>query len=204
MEPKVSRHESNQSEETDDQLLDKVIAGQAESFNQLVKRYRSRIFSYGYYLLHSCDDAEDMTQETFVRAYLNLKKFRREASFYTWLFRIASNVGYQHIGKLSRQRKMKENYANNQPAGNQQECASPETMLLKTEVQQVVFEAMQQLRPKHREALILKEINGLEVQEVANICRVPEGTIKSRLNRARTELKKQINRMSRLGGELVQ
>lgn len=201
MEPNVKKNDSIVREETDDQILDKIAAGHEEAFNLLVKRYRSRIYSYGYYLLRSSDDAEDLTQETFVRAFMNLSKFRREARFYTWLFRIASNVGYQLIGKLARQRQMKENYANDQQPNSPNHVVTPEALALQSEVQEVVFEAMQKLRPKHREALILKEINGLDVLEVAKICSVPEGTIKSRLNRARVELKNQIKRINSKGGQ---
>ncbi len=183
----------------DNRLIDLVLAGQEQAFNQLVHKYQGRIYNYVFYLLHNADEAQDVTQETFIRAYMNLAKFRREASLITWLYRIAANTAYQTIRKLVRQRKIKENVLQDQPQEHNKKL-SPEDEVITGETQRKVQEALDKLKPKHKQVLILKELQGLDVLEVAVICGVPEGTIKSRLNRARLELRHHLERSAGKGG----
>ncbi len=184
---------------SDDQLIDLVLDGQEQAFNQLVHKYQGRIYNYAFYLLHSPDEAQDVTQETFIRAYMNLSKFRREASLITWLYRIAANTAYQAMRKLVKHRRIKEKAVQEQPR-DPANTVTPEDHFRTSEAQRHLLGALDKLRPKHKQVLILKELQGLDVLEVAKICGVPEGTIKSRLNRARLELRRQLVRGAGKGG----
>ena len=149
--------------------------------------------------LGSRDDALDVAQQAFVLAWKKLSTFRREAEFYSWLYRIARNVA------ISRIRRPKINSgsldhlydaAGFEPADEHSESA-PDHILLQTEQIQMVQHALQEIAEEFRQPLVLKEIDGLTYEEIAQIIDIPLGTVRSRIFRARQELIERLKRLSK-------
>jgi RNA polymerase sigma-70 factor (ECF subfamily) len=173
----------------DNTLIEQTLKGQTNAFDMLVTRYRDRVYSLAYYMLSNAYEAEDIAQEVFVRAYINLGKFRRESGFYTWLYRIAVNIVYTQAKKYSRRRTLYEDSFREQDYSRSQAAESPEAAAQSQELREMILRAIHHLDPRFRQVLVLKELEGLDISEVAHILGLPEGTVKSRLFRAREDLK---------------
>ncbi len=175
---------------SDKALIERTLKGENGAFDMLVTRYRDRVFSLAYHMLQNAFEADDVAQEVFVKAYRNLGKFRQEASLFTWLYRIAVNEIYTRTKKTSRRRALYENALQESSRLHATPLASPEDLAQSGELKEMILKAINQLDPRFRQVLILKELEGLEVGEVARILGLPEGTVKSRLFRAREDLKR--------------
>lgn len=180
----------------DVQLIEKTLAGDQAAFGELVLRYQDRLFGTLVHMLGSVHDARDVAQETFLSAFEKLHTFRKEASFYSWLFRIAYNAAMTNRRKLKRRRSSLD--ANLERAGDeptdQNPTSDPTHQLRTAEKIQQVRDALEQLAPDYRDALILKEIEGMRYEEIAKVLDCPLGTVRSRIHRARFELKEILER----------
>jgi RNA polymerase sigma-70 factor (ECF subfamily) len=188
MEPKNHYHSPLTPEMSDHVLIDHTLAGRTAAFDMLVSRHRQRIYTHAFYMLQDSYAADDITQEAFVKAYQALSNFKFEASFLTWLFRITTNLCYSYLKHNFARHKYQavdfENLLNILKSGGK----SPDESAAEYELQNEVYNTLQRLRPRLRQVLVLKEIDGLEVSEVAKVLKIPVGTVKSRLCRAREEM----------------
>ena len=183
---------------TDDQLLiERCRSGHPEAFGDLVTKYQRRLVRTLSTLLGNGHDALDVAQDAFLKAYLNLDSFRGDAAFYSWLFRIAWN-GAATLRRKQRVRASASLDAIRELSGIEPDDISPAsdpTRALQTsEDQQLLRQALNELGEDYRTALILKEIEGLSYEEIATLTDCPIGTVRSRIHRARQELRAKLDR----------
>lgn len=177
---------------TDDhQLIQQCLNGDPNAFGTLVERYQDRLYSTVYRLLNNAEDAQDVVQEAFVHAYQSLYNFKGSSQFFTWLYRIAINTAISH--KRKRRIVISIDAARNGEPSPEPEDGSeltrPSHALELEEEAQRVQRALAQLSPEHRAVLVLKDMEGQKYEEMAEILEVPVGTIRSRLHRARIEMR---------------
>ncbi len=183
------------SQADDQQLIQECLAGQTEAFGQLVLRYQDRLFHAILLMVGSQDDARDLAQEAFIHAYRRLDSFRGDSAFYTWLFRIAVNATISFRRKAARQKASSvetAREATGQEPTDQRADVSPSFQLETNEQQALVQRALKDLSEEFRMALVLTEIEGRSYEEAAELCDCPIGTIRSRVHRARAELKERL------------
>ena len=176
---------------TDEQLMERVINGDMDAFENLVCRYQDRIINFTYRMVKNYEVAEELAQETFLRVFRKAHTFRLNARFSTWLYRIASNLSINEIKKKKRapvvslERFTSENRNEiNLPAFGD-EFHSPDRQLLNKELKEAIERNIQEIPSRYRSAFILRDIQGLSYEEIAGILKCPLGTVKSRVNRAR-------------------
>lgn len=177
-------------------LVARAQAGEEHAFDRLVDLYHDKIYNYVVRMVSDPSEAEDITQEAFVKAYRNLRSFRGAASFQTWLYRIANNLTIDSV----RRRKRRDNTVSlDEPVEGEEgslsreledaQTVGPGQSLETAELQHFVHEAIQELSPKLRAVVVMYELQGLSYEEIADILHCPLGTVKSRLFNARMELK---------------
>ncbi|MDP3111514.1 MAG: sigma-70 family RNA polymerase sigma factor [Thermodesulfovibrionales bacterium] len=179
------------SEKFDDlQALKRFKNGDISAFEELVLNYQDRIYNLCLYMLGSKHDAEDAAQDTFLKAYRSLNDFKPNASLYTWIYRIAVNtcIDYKRkplLESLFRRSDTGEEVVIEHPS----DSPSPEKVYESKQIQNALQEALRKLSPKLRAVIVLKEMEGLSYEEIADTLDVSIGTVKSRISRARDELK---------------
>lgn len=174
---------------TDKELIDRVKKGEKSAYDLLVLKYQQRIVNLVSRFVRNQSDAFDVTQEAFIKAYRALPNFRGDSAFYTWLYRIAVNTAKNHLAVQSR-RPSGGNYdvaeiEQIEGADALKEQATPESLLLKDELQATVLKAIEELPEDLKTAIMLREIDGLSYEEIANVMECPIGTVRSRIFRAR-------------------
>jgi RNA polymerase sigma-70 factor (ECF subfamily) len=174
----------------DDKIIENIKNDDKAAFAALIEKYGDRIYTLCRYLLEIPQDAEDAAQDTFVKAFHGLKSFTSASSLYTWLYRIAVNTCLDHKRKISL-RSLFMSSGN----GNLLDClpshtATPEAAFAAKQSIQSLRIALSRLSAKLRTVLVLKELEGCSYEEIAEILDVSAGTVKSRISRARKELKK--------------
>lgn len=184
------------ADDTDQELVRRVQAGDQTAFNLLVLKYQHRVLKLVGRFVNDAAEAEDVAQEAFLKAYRALASFRGDSAFYTWLYRIAINTAknalvsqrrrpvdfdldLQDPDQYDRQAKLKE-------------ADTPEGVLLTDEIRTVVEEAMEQLPEDLRTAIVLRELEGLSYEEIAEAMDCPVGTVRSRIFRAREAIDKKL------------
>ena len=174
-------------------IVQRVQNGEVSAFNQLVQKYRQPLFSTIYNMTGNREDATDIAQEVFIKAFQSIKRFRGQASFYTWLYRIAVNSSITFIKRAKKQRFI--NYETIDETLVSSEILEYFTAKTKTEkgallkeLQEKLNEALQKLSPKHRIVVILHEVEGMNHREIADITKTSEGTVRSRLHYAKKML----------------
>ncbi|MCW2277455.1 sigma-70 family RNA polymerase sigma factor [Heliophilum fasciatum] len=182
-------------------LVQQAQQGNTAAFEQLVVRYQHQVYALSYSLAGNYADAQDLAQETFVKAYGALGSFRLEADFGTWLHRIAVNTWINMQRKMKRTSALSLDEPLTLGSGEvQRELAAtaenPEEILESKEFQSTVRHALMQLSEEHRAVLVLREVQGYSYEEVAQILDCTLGTVKSRINRARQALKEKLSAVS--------
>lgn len=176
-------------------LIQRAQANDRAAFNEIVLRYKSKVYNYISRMVQSPSDAEDLTQETFVRAYLSIRSFQSRASLNTWLFRIAANLCVDFSRKTKthiQAASLSVTYA-----GNEQESQrdipdasfDPQRILINQELGTELDAALASLPEKLRSVILLYDVEGLSYEEIAAIVNAPLGTVKSRIFNARTQLR---------------
>jgi RNA polymerase sigma-70 factor (ECF subfamily) len=191
------------ADSTDSQLIELVNAGHTNAFNSLVLRYRDRVFSVVYNMTSNREDANDVTQDVFVKAFHNIHRFQQKSTFFTWLYRIAVNTAISFIKKnRNRQFFSLENFEEEGISGKLAEILSSRKHsrreLLLQELQEKLNEALQKLSVKHRTTVVLFEIEGLSHKDIGEILNCSEGTVRSRLHYAKNELQNYMKEYIRL------
>ncbi len=180
--------------DTDLMLVERTVAGDQRAFELLVIKYQRRIQRLIGRMVRDVDLVEDIAQETFIRAYRALHQFRGDAQFYTWLYRIAVNTAKKALVDLKRDPVLSENALrerdddDNETFGIGNDLTNdetPETLFAAKEIAETVSAAMQALPQELRQALTLREIDGLSYEEIADVMSCPIGTVRSRIFRAR-------------------
>lgn len=175
----------------DHELVERARAGERAAFDLLVARYQRRLLRLVLRLLRDPAEAEDVVQETFLKAYRALPRFRGEAAFYTWLYRIALN-GARNAILRRRQRSAPHGVAPSQLPAPVPEIGTPESMLLSKQVMLAIDAALEALPLELRTAIVLREIEGLSYEEIAQIMECPLGTVRSRIFRAREAIARRL------------
>ena len=186
-------------QDSDTVLVQRTVAGDQRAYGLLVLKYQRRIQRLIGRMVRDVDLVEDICQETFIRAYRALHQFRGDAQFYTWLYRIAVNTAKKFLLELKRDPTVSESFlANddddetswkkNEPIAND----GPESILAAKEIAAVVNAAMDDLPVDLRQAVILREIEGLSYEEIATAMNCPVGTVRSRIFRAREAISARI------------
>ena len=190
-------------DETDERLVLRAKAGELDAFETLATRYERRVYSHALRLVRQEQDAEDVTQQTFLSVVEHLADFRQEASFATWLLRIATYAAL----KIIRKRKGLDTVsleASTEPQEDSPEIPhpeyiadwreSPERLVERHETQRLIDTALAQLDDKHRLVFLLRDVEGLSVRETAEALGLSEANVKVRLLRARLQLREQLTR----------
>ncbi|MGH9523276.1 MAG: RNA polymerase sigma factor [Terriglobales bacterium] len=186
-------------------LVRRCLAGDAAAWEQLVQQFHRRIYNICYRFTGSQDDAQDLTQEVFIKVYRTISSYDLEkGSFQTWVTTMTRNLLVDHFRKSKQDRatdSLEEPLADEDSPSllDQIEDSgpSPDQKLLTREKQQFVQRALQKLSPDLREAVILRDLQDMDYREIALALKVPEGTVKSRINRGRTELARLLSRTYR-------
>ena len=171
------------------ELLERARNGDSQAFGALVERYQRRVVGVAQAVVHNQDDAVELAQETFVRAYENLSKFESRSSFSTWLYRIAANLAIDFRRREGRHQVLRGEDAETEisripsPRGDSyQETA-------RTELSQRINGALKELTSEHRAVILLREVEGLSYDEISDVLHVPRGTVMSRLHYARSRMR---------------
>lgn len=181
-------------------LVRRAQSGEASAFDRLVLKYRPRIVELTMRYTRNPADAEDATQETFIKAYRGLRLFRGDCAFYTWLYRIASNCA-SNVLKARRRDLLKKtiDFAEFRDAARLptrlRELATPEELALTADIHGTVNSALDGLSEESRTVITLREIDGLSYQEIASAMSIPVGTVRSRVFRARDFIDHKLRRI---------
>jgi RNA polymerase sigma-70 factor, ECF subfamily len=176
----------------DHSLVEACRAGQTEAFGVLVERYQDRLFQMIRRLDGSPEDAKDILQDTFLRAFQKLDQFHGESSFYTWVYRIAVNLalsGYRRQRVRAWLGQKSQGGARHEDPADESAAADPTYSIEQAERERLVQSALGQLGPEHRAVVVLKDFDGRRYEEISAILKIPVGTVRSRLHRARCELR---------------
>jgi RNA polymerase sigma-70 factor (ECF subfamily) len=179
---------------TDEELVALSRTGDAESFNQLVRRWERPIFALAYRTLGREEDARDVTQETFLRAFRALPGFKGDAKFSSWLYRIALNLCRDWIRRDRRAPMVDvpEGVEIHELAADRRDVTSAEDLAARAELSEAVATAMKLLPSEQRDAIILKEYQGMTFQEIADLMKIPLSTAKTRLYQGLTLLRRHL------------
>ncbi len=184
----------------DVQLVKRCQRGDRWAFDELVARYQNRVFNLAYRILGDYEEANDLAQEAFIKVYKKIKSFRREASFYTWLYRLATNLCRNKLRQWQSEKRFQTVSLQN-PIGQEgkevihslaDSDPGPDKISERREMNALVQKAINSLEEEHRMVIVLRDIQGLAYEEIARIVDCPEGTVKSRLYRARNTLKERL------------
>lgn len=174
---------------SDEELVRRVQGGQLSAYNLLVVKYQHRIISVAQKYVSDYADASDIAQETFIKAYKALPNFRGESSFYTWLYRIATNVAKTYLENIQKQRSQvdidAEDFESKDTNGVMTDATTPDRILESEELKRVILKALNELPQELKEAFTLREVEGLSYEEISDKVQVPIGTVRSRIFRAR-------------------
>jgi|WetSurSiteA1Bulk_404760.scaffolds.fasta_scaffold03858_3 RNA polymerase sigma-70 factor, ECF subfamily len=180
----------NANKSDDLSLISRFKAGDISAFEEILLRHQDKIYNLCRRMLGNSHDAEDATQDVFLKAYQNINKFKPEASLYTWLFRIAVNtcIDYKRepfFESLFKTSKEGDVFVVDSPAGS----PSPDRLYESKQISDAIQLTLSRLSAKLRAVIVLKEIEGLSYEEIAEVLDVSIGTVKSRISRARDDLK---------------
>ncbi|MCX7804095.1 MAG: sigma-70 family RNA polymerase sigma factor [Planctomycetota bacterium] len=187
---------------SDEALVKRAMRGDAEAFEAIVTRYQDRIYNLIFRMTGSADEAEDLTQETFLKAYRALPGFRRGSQLFTWLYRIAVNAVYSH-GRRERRRRETEGISlDAEPVGSEEtggivsipDRASPppDSVLEAADINERVQKAILDLDEEYRSVVLLRDMEGLDYGQIADLIGISRAAVKSRLHRARLELARKL------------
>jgi len=172
----------------DASLIAATLAGDSAAYGRLVQLYQDRLYNSLLRVLGSADDAADIVQDAFVQAYVKLDSFRGGSAFYTWLYRIAFNLAMSQRRRAHRETSLDQlkSLLGAEPLDGR---PSAEADVLRHERAELVHSALAELSFEHRQILVLREIDGCRYDEIAEILDLPVGTVRSRLFRARLEMR---------------
>lgn len=187
--------------ETDEKIIvERAKQGDQAAFKELVLRYQRKVYMICYSMVSSRPDAMELSQEVFLRVYKHLPSFEGSSSFYTWLYRITVNLcidyyrkrkmkSYEYDDRLSHRPALQEEIF---PVVSSASRETPTGRLLREELAEKIREAMDKLSPKHRQVLVLRELEGMSYQDIADTVGISIGTVMSRLHHARKKMQERL------------
>jgi RNA polymerase sigma-70 factor (ECF subfamily) len=187
-------------------LVRRCVSGDSAAWEEIVQRYHRRIYNICYRFAGTSDDAQDLTQEVFIKMYRTLSTYDMgKGAFMTWVTTITRNLLVDHFRKTKQDRLTDSldtppsEHEDAQPLGEQIADLSrpPDVQVQSRETRETVHRALQKLSPELREAVILRDLQDMDYREIATALKVPEGTVKSRINRGRAELARLLQRTYR-------
>ena len=187
--------------EIDQQLVERVQRGDKQAFDLLVIKYQRRLARLLSQFIRDAAEVDDVTQETFIKAYRALPSFRGESAFYTWLYRIGINTAKNFLVTQGRRAPTTsigfdaEDAENFEEGSQLREMNTPESELMSKQIAQTVNQTLQELPEELRTAITLREIEGLSYEEIASIMNCPIGTVRSRIFRAREAIAEKLRPM---------
>lgn len=187
---------------TVDELARRAAGGDEDAFAQLVGLHEKKVYGLALRMCGNPEDAADAAQEAFLAAWKGLPRFRGEAGFSTWLYRLTSNAAIDHLRRVKRQRGEVSLDGGGPGLDAVDDAPSPQAQAEATELREAVAEGLSMLSEDHRQALLLRELRGLSYEEIASELRVDLGTVKSRISRARGSLRKILVKNGNLSGYL--
>ncbi len=188
--------------EQEQELLDRCLAGEDSAWEALLKAYTRKIYNLCYRFTGRVEEAEDVTQEVFIKVFQTLKSYHAaQGSFGTWLNRVARNHLVDHY-RRARKDRVTSSLEDELPEAEQQPSPQmePTGQVESRERREVLQQALDKLSPDLREAVILRDLHDLDYEEIAQVLSVPQGTVKSRINRGRLELGRVLKRMEGMRG----
>jgi RNA polymerase sigma-70 factor (ECF subfamily) len=187
------RHDGDEAE-----LIERSSKGDSEAFGVLVERYQRRVVGVALAVVHNQDDAIELAQETFVRAYENLSKFESRSSFSTWLYRIAANLAIDFWRREGRHVVLHGEDAETEISKLPTATGDSFKEVSRSELSARLKQALEELTPEHRAVILLREVEGMSYDEISDVLQCPRGTVMSRLHYARTHLR---NILKDVGGD---
>ena len=188
--------------EQEQELLDRCLAGEDSAWEALLKAYSRKIYNLCYRFTGRVEEAEDVTQEVFIKVFQTLKSYHAaQGSFGTWLNRVARNHLVDHY-RRARKDRVTSSLEDELPEAEQQPSPhmEPTGQVESRERREVLQQGLDKLSPDLREAVILRDLHDLDYEEIAQVLSVPQGTVKSRINRGRLELGRVLKRMEGMRG----
>lgn len=179
------------TEVSEKKIIEKVLGGDANAFEELVLRYEKTVYNLALRMVGDRDDAFDMTQETFIKAYGSLSSFRGDSKFSVWIYRITTNVCLDFLRSKSRKQQVSLTVSDDDEDAQldiPDPKADPEQQLIKKISMQSVEEGLKTLPDKQRQILVMRELGGMSYAEIGKALSIEEGTVKSRIFRARKRL----------------
>ncbi len=194
----MSKRPGELADKNDAQLVANCLAGEVGAWDELHARYRRKVFNIAYQFVGKFDEAEDLSQEIFLKVFRALDRFDAEGNFQQWLIRISKNHSIDHYRRRRKDRELLLD-GSLQLEMTPSKTRSPYRTLELNERAEMFKRALSRLPPILKTCLTMRELEGLSYQEIATRLDVPEGTVKSRINRARSEMNRLVGKM-RLGG----
>jgi len=189
-------------------LIRKAKQGDMHAFEELILKHEKIVYNLALRMMNHSEDAKDISQEVFLKAYRSLCNFDERSAFSTWLYRITHNTCIDEM----RKRKGKQNYSleeelENEAGSMQRQIAdegdTPEESLLREEQKSEILQALDNLSAEHKAAIVLRDVKGLSYEEIAEILEVSLGTVKSRISRGRNQLKNEILKIREQNEKIV-
>src|SRR4051812_20689706 len=178
-----------------DTLIERCLQGDQDAWQQIVRQHWRKVFNLAYKFVGRHDEAEDLTQDIFLKIFKALHTFDRRANFQTWLISISRNLCIDHYRSV---RKERETMARDVDASALMPVSrerGPHSQLEQTDLKALIQRALAELPPSLRQAVVMRDLQEFSYQEIADRLSLPEGTVKSRINRGRLELKRQLDRL---------
>jgi len=175
-------------------LIEQVLTGNNDAYDNLMDRYEKAVFNLAYRIIGNYEDAADATQEAFIRAYRSLSTFRHDAKFSTWVCRIVTNICYDMLRKKKRQNIVSLHNDFDEDDNSEMDIPDPDITtnplerVTRDELRSAIVEAIYSLDSSQRDVMVLRDIQGYSYKEISDLLSLAEGTVKSRLNRARLKV----------------
>jgi RNA polymerase sigma-70 factor (ECF subfamily) len=187
--------ESPQAQDSIESLIQRCLKGDQLAWEAIVRQYRRKVFNVAYKFVGRHDEAEDLTQDIFLKIFKSLETFDRRANFQTWLISVSRNLCIDHYRSVRKERETIDRDVDANELSPLSHDPGPVAALEQQDRVQLLREAMSALPDTLRTAVLMRDIQELSYQEIADKLRLPEGTVKSRINRGRTELARQIRKL---------
>jgi RNA polymerase sigma-70 factor (ECF subfamily) len=189
--------EKQESRPTDEDLIERFQGGDLYAFDLIVKNYKQQLLNFVFRFLGNQEEAEDVVQETFLRVFRNRSAYRRVAKFSTWIYTIAGNLARTELRRRRRRRFLSISDMGVQDKDYEisAEVLNPEAQTDGALKDEIIQAEIARLSPKFREVIILRDIQELSYEEISKILRIPIGTVKSRVNRARLRLQNRLKHL---------
>lgn len=182
---------------TDNELIERCKHGDREAFTKIMEKYQNIMFGMAYNILSDYQDAEDAVQETFIKAYKSISSFKGQSAFTTWLYVICRNACNDILRKRQKHSNVTSVDLEDSEDSSIREIKSdeptPEECMEMSETQALVRDGINALKPEYKEVIVLSDMQELSYEEISAILKIPVGTVKSRLNRARSALRKNLS-----------